>query len=99
MWKRPDNTNGPLIHYQLTFEREEQSISVAVDPTYHYYVIQPSDIPSGSDGPVTVEVSLKELPSIHRVAPLVSETNFIIIIHIVAVHMKNIIIVTTFVAA
>ena len=57
VWKRPDSTNGPLIHYQLTFEREEQSISVAVDPTYHYYVIQPSDIPSGSDGPVTVEVS------------------------------------------
>ena len=57
VWKTPAETHGSIIGYLLTFQKGEQSTDVyVVDPTYHYHVIQPSDIPPGT-GKVSVEVS------------------------------------------
>ena len=63
VWKEPAETNGPIESYLLTFRREDLSTSVASSPTYHYYVIQPRDIPPGV-GPVTVEVGAKSSASL-----------------------------------
>ena len=57
VWKAPAETNGQITNYLLTFQREEQIVDVLADPTYHYHVIQPNDIPPGG-GPVTVEVCI-----------------------------------------
>ncbi|CAI8035608.1 Ephrin type-A receptor 4-B [Geodia barretti] len=61
LWKTPAETHGSIIGYLLTFQKGEQSTDVyVVDPTYHYHVIQPSDIPPGT-GKVSVEVRARNI--------------------------------------
>ena len=67
VWKRPLESNGRIItNYTLTFERDDQSTSVVTNPAYHYYVIQPGDVPTGAR-PVTVEVCTSHHPDLHIV--------------------------------
>ena len=55
VWKQPAETNGVITNYLVTFRRDQESKTLSTDATYHYHVLQPDDIPSGT-GPVTVEV-------------------------------------------
>ena len=66
VWKKPAETSGLIESYILSFTRGDVSTTLETDATYHYYVIQPSDIPPG-DGPVTVGVGI-ELFRLHKEA-------------------------------
>ena len=55
VWRQPAETNGHITSYLLTFVRDQKTLNVWRSDGYHYYVLQPDDIPPGT-GPVTVEV-------------------------------------------
>ena len=57
VWKQPANTNGLITNYFVTFSRGQDTRVVQTDAAYHYYVVQPEDIPPGTLS-VTVEVCI-----------------------------------------